>query len=183
MSLRLQMQSDVLEGLIKGKFVALGFRGGASPEEGPVLIPGHLFPRDREDTADIDWEASSLRSAGHFFERIRVTKPQAPARPRKPRSQPLRPPLPPSAPPAPTSLASETSKKKGRRRVDQPIRAVVRSMLEAGQLQDKSRKEQIALIRAAARLARPDLFLRETQPSRDKIFSALRAEGLIGPRE
>ena len=41
-----------------------------------VLIPAHLFPRDREDTADIDWSASSLRSSGHSFVRIRVAKPQ-----------------------------------------------------------------------------------------------------------
>ena len=41
-----------------------------------MLIPGHLFPRDREDTADIDWQASSLQSSGHSFVRIRVAKPE-----------------------------------------------------------------------------------------------------------
>jgi hypothetical protein len=76
MSYRLQMQSQALDEIISGKLVALGFRAGGSPDEGPMLIPAHLFPRDREDTADIDWQASSLRSSGHSFVRIRVAKPE-----------------------------------------------------------------------------------------------------------
>jgi hypothetical protein len=66
--------------------------------------------------------------------------------------------------------------------VDEPLRAVVRSLFEAGQLKDKSRKEQIEVIRTAARIAHPNLFLRETQPSKDKIYAALWAEGLISPK-
>jgi hypothetical protein len=70
MSYRLEMQSQALDDIISGKLVAWGFRDGASPEDGPMLIPAQLFPRDREDTADIDWSASSLRSSGHSFVRI-----------------------------------------------------------------------------------------------------------------
>jgi type I restriction enzyme M protein len=55
MSYRLQMQSQALDDIISGKLVAWGFRASGPPDEGPMLIPGHLFPRDREDTADIDW--------------------------------------------------------------------------------------------------------------------------------
>jgi hypothetical protein len=60
-SYRLEMQSQALDDIISGELVAWGFRAGAPPDEGPMLIPAHLFPRDREDTADIDWQASSLR--------------------------------------------------------------------------------------------------------------------------
>jgi hypothetical protein len=63
---------------------------------GPTLIPAHLFPRDREDTAAVDWEASALRSSGHFFSRIRVTKPQWRTA-RKKQSGPASKPAPPSA--------------------------------------------------------------------------------------
>jgi hypothetical protein len=186
MSLRLDMQFRVHDDLISGKLVAWGFRQGAPPEEGPALIPAHLFPRDREDTAAVDWKASALRSSGHFFDRIRVTKPKW-RTPRKkqtsgPASKPAKPPPPPSATPGPTPIVSETPKKKGRPRVDEPLRAVVRSLVETGRLKDKSRKVQIEIVRAAARAEHPTLFLTQTQPSRDKIFAALRAEGLISPK-
>jgi hypothetical protein len=75
MSYRLQMQSQALDDIISGKLVAWGFRAGGPPDEGPMLIPGHLFPRDREDTADIDWQASSLQSSGHSFVRMRPRHP------------------------------------------------------------------------------------------------------------
>jgi hypothetical protein len=182
MSYRLEMQSQVLDELISGKLVAWGFREGAPPEEGPMLIPAHLFPRDREDTADIDWQALSLRSSGHSFDRIRVTKPQAGPPRNKRTSKRVKPPLGRSATPGPTAIVFESPKKKGRPRVDEPLRAVVRSLFEAGQLKDKSRKEQIEVIRTAARIAHPNLFLRETQPSKDKIYAALWAEGLISPK-
>lgn len=186
MSLRLDMQFRVHDDLISGKLVAWGFREGASPEEGPTSIPAHLFPRDKEDTAAIDWKASALRSSEHFFSRIRVTKPQRRTRRKKqapgPASKPAKPPTPPSARPGPAPIVSEASKKKGRPRVDEPLRAVIRSLVETDQLKDKSRKVQIEIVRAAARAAHPTLFLTETQPSRDKIFAALRAEGLISPK-
>ena len=181
MSVRLDMQFQVQDDLISGKLVAWGFREGAPPENGPTLIPAHLFPRDREDTAAVDWEASALRSSGHFFSRIRVTKPQR-RTPRKKQSGPASEPAPPSATSGPAPIVSETPKKMGRPRVDEPLRAVIRSLVETGQLKDKSRKVQIEIVRAAARAAHPTLFLTETQPSRDKIFAALRAEGLISPK-
>jgi hypothetical protein len=187
MSYRLEMQSQALDDIISGKLVAWGFRDDSPPEEGPMLIPAHLFPRDREDTADIDWSASSLRSSGHSFVRIRVAKPQI-AAPRKTRAripkieQTESPPTPP-VPPMPASVSPTTKKKMGRPPVEKPLREVIRKLVEAGKLKRTSRKQQIAIIQEAARAEYPDLFLRETQPSRDRIFSALRAEGLIGANE
>jgi hypothetical protein len=187
MSYRLQMQSQALDDIISGKLVASGFRDGAPPEDGPMLIPAHLFPRDREDTADIDWSASSLRSSGHSFVRIRVAKPQiatlkkkrATVHKIKQTESPTTPPM----TPVPTTVSPATRKKMGRPSVEKPLREVIRKLAEAGQLKGNSRKEQIAIIQVAARAAHPDLFLRDTQPSRDRIFSALRAEGLIGGNE
>jgi hypothetical protein len=88
MSLRLDMQFRVHDDLISSKLVAWGFREGAPPEEGPTLIPAHLFQRDREDTAAVDWKTSTLRSSGHFFDRIRVKKPQRRTRQKKQTSGP-----------------------------------------------------------------------------------------------
>jgi hypothetical protein len=185
-SLRLERQFQVLDDLISGKLVAWGFRDGASPEEGPMPIPAHLFPRDREDTADIDWSASSLRSSGHSFVRIRVAKSQIATLKKKratvPKIKQTESPTPPVTP-VPTTVSPATRKKMGRPSVEKPLREVIRKLAEAGQLKGNSRKEQIAIIQVAARAAHPDLFLRDTQPSRDRIFSALRAEGLIGGNE
>jgi len=180
------MEIQVLDDLISGKLVAWGVREGAPLDEGPTLIPPHLFPRGGNDTAAVDWGTSALRSSGFSFLRVRVTKPQT-STPRKkgtsgPKSKQAKlPPVPPVTP-APTPVVSESSKKKGRPRVEEHLRAVIRSLVETGQLKDKSRKVQIEIIRAAARTAHPTLFLRETQPSRDKIFAALRAEGLVTPK-
>jgi hypothetical protein len=188
MSIRLEMQSQALDDLISGKLMGWGFREGAPPEDGPSLIPAHLFPRDADDTAAIDWQSSALKSSSHAFVRIRVAKPARTTRPRKQtKGSTTGKPQPPTsaAAVAPPSLVEPKlmKKKSGRPRVDEPLRAVVRSLVKGRQLKDKSRKEQIEVIRAAARAAHTTLFLRETQPSRDKIFAALRAEGLIGPRE
>ncbi len=185
-SLRLDMQFQVLDDLISGKLIALGFKEGAPLEEGPTLIPAYFFPRDAEDSAAINWGVSALRSSGYFFERIRVTKPPRNTRPKKqnldPATKKPEPPAIPDASVAPVAIEPKPAKKKGRPRVDEPLRAVVRSLVEGGQLEGKSRKEQIEVIRDASRDAHPTLFLRETQPSRDKIFAALRAEGLIDPK-
>jgi hypothetical protein len=184
MSYRLEMQSQALGDIISSKLVAWGFRDGAPPDQGPVLIPGHLFPRDREDTADIDWSASSLRSAGHFFVRIRVAKPQiANLRKKPPAVRNAKSQATPPVPTMPSINPPTTRKKMGRPSVEKPLREVIRKLVQAGKLEGHSRKEQIAVIQVAARAAHPDLFLRETQPSRDRIFSALRAEGLIGAKE
>jgi hypothetical protein len=187
MSLRLERQFQVLDDIISGKLVAWGFREGAPPEEGPMLIPAHLFPRDREDTADIDWSASSLRSSGHSFVRIRVGKPQV-AAPRNKRAtvdkiKQIESPPALSVPPMPASVPPATRKQMGRPSVEKPLREVIRILANAGHLKGNSRKAQIAIIQDAARAAHPDLFLRETQPSRDRIFAALRAEGLIGAKD
>lgn len=183
LSYRLDMQFDLKDNLVAGKLIALGFREGAPLEEGPVLIPPHLFPRGGNDTADLDWHMSTLRSAGFSFTRIRVTKPQAGAR-RKKRTSAAQAeqtglPLASFVTPVLRPVVSEQPKKMGRPPVGEQLRAVVRPLVESGQLKGKLRKEQIEIVRAAARAAHPSLFLRETQPSRDKIFSALRAEGLL----
>ena len=182
MSYRLDMKFDLLEDLVAGKLVALGFREGAPVAEGPVLIPAHLFPRGGEDTAVVDWDMSTLRSAGFSFTRIRVTKRQAGPRRRKRSSatdakQPTSP-LSPRAILA--TIPPATRKKMGRPSVEKPLREVIQKLVEGGKLKGNSRKAQIAIIQDAARAAHPELFLRDTQPSRDRIFSALRAEGLIG---
>jgi hypothetical protein len=183
MSYRLEMQSQALDDIISGKLVAWGFRDGAPPEEGPMLVPGHLFPRDREDTADIDWSASSLRSSGHSFGRIRVAKPQRLAVRKKratvPKIKRTESPLARSVTPLLGSVPPATRRQIGRPSVERPLREIIRMLAEAGKLKGNSRKEQIAIIQDAARAAHPNLFLRNTQPSRDRIFSALRAEGLI----
>ena len=187
MSYRLDMKFDVLDDLVAGKLIAFGFRDGASLEEGPVLIPAHLFPRGGEDTAVVDWDLSTLRSSSFSFARIHVTKPQAGTRRGKrtsaAKSEQATLPLASSITPSPRPLVSEQSKKMGRPPVGEQLRAVIRSLVGSGELKDKSRKVQIEIIRASARAAHPELFLTENRPSRDKIFSALRAEGMVGPQE
>jgi hypothetical protein len=184
MSHRLDMKFDLLDDLVAGKLTAFGFRDGASLEEGPVLIPAHLFPRGGEDTAVVDWDLSTLKSSNFSFTRIHVTKPQAgPRRVKRTsaaKSEEARPPSAASITPSSRPLVSQQSKKMGRPPVGEQLRAVIRSLVGSGELNDRSRKEQIEIIRAAARAAHPELFLTANRPSRDKIFSALRAERLVG---
>jgi hypothetical protein len=162
MSYRLDMQFDLLDNLVAGKLIALGFREGASLEEGPVVIPAHLFPRGGNDTADLDWRMSTLRSAGFSFTRIRVTKRQAGARRRKrtsaSNSEQTSLPLASSIASSPRPAVLEQPKKMGRPPVGEQLRAVVRSLVGSGELKGNSRKEQIEIVRAAARAAHPELF-------------------------
>jgi hypothetical protein len=120
-SLRLEMQFQVLDDLFSGKLVAWGFQEGASLEQGPTPIPAHLFPRDAEDTAVLDWRNSTLKASSFFFDRIRVTEPRARTPRNKrvsgPTSKQAKPSSAPSAVPAPTPIISKSPKKKGRPRV------------------------------------------------------------------
>ena len=186
MSYRLDMKFDVLDDLVAGKLIALGFRDGASLEEGPVLIPSHLFLRGGEATAVVDWDLSTLKSSGFSFTRIHVAKPQAGARRRnrtaaaesEQTSLPLA-----SIAPSPRPAVSERPKRMGRPPVGEQLRAVIRSLVGSDEFKGNLRKEQIEIVRAAGRAAYPELFPTQKRPSRDKIFWALRAEGLLGPRE
>jgi hypothetical protein len=187
MSHRLDMQFDVQDDLVAGKLIAFGFRDGAAFDEGPVLIPAHLFPQGGEDTAVVDWDNSVLRSSGFSFLRIRVAKPEIAAL-RKTRVKApgfeqtdLRPTQPVTPMPAP--VPTTPRKKMGRPPVGEQVRAVIRTLVRSGELENKSRKAQIEIIRAAARAAYPKLFLTENRPSRDKILWALGAEGLTGAKE
>jgi hypothetical protein len=150
MSYRLDMQFDLLDNLVAGKLIALGFREGASLEEGPVVIPAHLFPRGGNDTADLDWRMSKLRSAGFSFTRIRVTKRQAGARRRKrtsaSNSEQTSLPLASSIASSPRPAVLEQPKKMGRPPVGEQLRAVVRSLVGSGELKGNSRKEQIEIV-------------------------------------
>jgi hypothetical protein len=115
------MQFQVLDDLFSGKLVAWGFQEGASLEQGPTPIPAHLFPRDAEDTAVLDWRNSTLKASSFFFDRIRVTEPRARTPRNKrvsgPTSKQAKPSSAPSAVPAPTPIISKSPKKKGRPRV------------------------------------------------------------------
>ena len=186
MSYRLDMKFDVLDALVAGKLIAFGFREGGPLEEGSVLIPAQLFPRGGEDTAAVDWDLSTLRTASFSFTRIRVTKSQPGTRRTKrtsaAKSEQTRPPPASSVTPSPTLAVPEQPKKMGRPPVGEQLRAVIRSLVVSGEIKGKSRKAQIEIIRTAARDAHPELFLTENRPSRDKIFAALRAEGLVGNR-
>jgi hypothetical protein len=184
MSYRLDMQFDLLDNLVAGKLIALGFREGAPLEEGPVVIPAQLFPRGGNDTADLDWRMSTLRSAGFSFTRIRVTKQQAGARRRKRTSaeaEQTGPPLASSIAPSPRSAASAQPKKKGRPPVGEQLRAVIRSLVGSGELKNNSRKAQIEIIRAAARALVPQysaprrISAHRTGSSRSSCWKAPRA--------
>jgi hypothetical protein len=186
---RLDMKFDVLEDLVAGKLIAFGFRDGVVFDEGPVLIPAHLFPRGGEDTAVVDWDNSVLRSSGFSFLRIRVARPEVTdlGKTRVEGAESERTDLRTTRPvtPRPTSTPVPTTprKKMGRPPVGEQLRVVIRTLVVSGELENKSRKAQIERIRAAARTAYPKLFLTETQPSRDKILWALSAEGLTGAKE
>jgi hypothetical protein len=189
-ALRHEMKHELLRRLADGKLTALALLEGAPPDEGPVPIPRHLIPTDDRE---VDWDRDSLTSAGHNYVRIRVSRtrlrihlsnppgfhaPEAPGDHESVGSRARRSKT--AKQPHPTTIAPTPKKPIGRPRVDGPLLAVVHDLNQKSELVGKYRKEQVSLIRAAARQAHPNFFPKDSQPSVTKIYEALKAEGLIG---
>jgi hypothetical protein len=130
------MKFDIRERLARGKLIAFGMREGASLKEGPIRVPRYLFPTDRQDQAIIDWDAGTLTTAGHRFFRIRVSVPSRRIRRQeKPKDPEAAHDASDDAEAGPEASKAETKqqepepvKRRGRPRVDEPLRAVVRSL-------------------------------------------------------
>jgi hypothetical protein len=189
-ALRRDMEYELLHRLADGKLTALGLREGASPDEGPVPIPTHLFPTDERE---VDWDRDSLTTAGHKYVSIRILRTrlrshfsntpgfhasEVPSDHRSVRSRARRSKT--AKQPHSTTIAPTPKKSMGRPRVDGLLIAVVRDLNQKSELVGKYRKEQVSLIRATARRAHPNFFHKDSQPSVTKIYEALKAEGLMG---
>jgi hypothetical protein len=74
--------------------------------------------------------------------------------------------------------STETQKVvRGRRRIDGPLRNIVRELHDEGRFNGRSQKERIALVRDLAQKRHSITFPKKTQPSDTKIIEALKAEG------
>ena len=171
------MREQVCKDLRSGKLVAFGMREGSAPEDSPVRIPAHLFPIDDQSAVTVDWDNSALLSADGGFVRVRVTTPSAKVH-TKPRHRVRKAEQATSEKPF-GAKSDAAPRKRGRPRIDERLRTVVRSLEEQGLLAEKMRKEQVAIIRKAARDRYPYLFPKPSQPSQQKIYDALTAEGLV----
>jgi hypothetical protein len=162
-ALSIMMKAELIAKIRNEKLSCFGLRAAPNPSEGPERIPSFLFVELGKRgplLENIDWEKSTLRSAGREYVQVRVSTPQN-IEPTNERPEPP---------------------KIGRPRVDEPLCAVVRELVKSGQLSGKSRKEQEDVVREKARKDYPNLFPTQTRPSRGKILGALKAEDFIPGR-
>jgi hypothetical protein len=68
------LKIDLSQRLAAGELAAYGLRVGAPLSEGPVEIPRRFFPTNVNDAVEVNWEASTVESAGHTFVQVRVSK-------------------------------------------------------------------------------------------------------------
>jgi hypothetical protein len=158
------MRRELLAMLLNGEVFAYGLRVGTPPSAGPEQISHHFF-RDPK----VDWGESSLVSGGHRCEQVRVSAEQAGGLGQETKAAS-------SGEVGKQPSAASARKRMGRPPVGEQLRSLVRELQQADRLSGKSRKEQEAVVRQAAKKKHPDLFPREGQPSRTKILQALKAE-------
>ena len=113
-------------------------------------IPFFIFGEDPE----IAWNSSSISAGGRKYNSIRVL-----------RSQKV------DVAGTPRRLAQQH--KMGRPSVAGLLEGIVQELYEKGRLKGLLRKEQESLIREMARTKYPDVFRRETHPSKPTIIKAL----------
>jgi hypothetical protein len=171
--LHADMQEEVCKGLRSGGLLAYGMLE-ETPDANPVLISAHLFPIPGDPIPSLlDWEGSTLTSPDARYIRIRVIRPAARTTREKRR---------PQSPKTPLEAAENShtpKRKRGRYPIDGLLLTVVRSLKERGDLVGRTRKDQVQVIRELAQKTYPDWFPRASQPSQEKIYVALRAEGLV----
>jgi len=153
---RHEMQTSIVDRLQREKLIALGFPRGAPVDASPVQIPLRLLLEFR----NFHWTFDSISSPPHEFTSVRIV-----------RSKAIRP---------DNSARNELVEKpkRGRRRIDEFLRPIVRQLQSKHQFVGKSQKEKIALVRDQAQEQHPRLFPKKTQPSDTKIIEALKAESV-----
>jgi hypothetical protein len=160
-ALGLLMQAELVANIYDGEFVCFGLTLTPGVSQGPEKIDRLLF-RDLSNhemmTKYIDWNESSLNYAGRQYTSIRVLK----ASRLEKKEEKL-----------------ELRKKMGRPSIDQQLETIVGKLMKEGRLKGRLRKEQVHLVREAARVKYPDLFPLPTQPSREKILQALKNAELL----
>jgi hypothetical protein len=179
--LRRDMEIELLHMLADGKLIALALQDGAPFDKGPVKIPRYLFPVGITDSVEIDWDNSSIKSAGARFVQVRIQK-EGP-RTVKPvllgrrRSLPATKTVVAEGNAKPSKLPTNVKKRTGRPSVSAPLEELVRGLIGRGELSGRSRKEQLDIVGEAARKTHPKLFPKPKQPAPATIIRALRATG------
>jgi hypothetical protein len=159
-ALSILMKANLVANIHEENLDCFGLRVAPDQSDGPEKIPSFLFlglSKLGPLLANIDWENSTLRSAGREYVQVRVSAPMV-TEPKNERSEPPK-------------------VKIGRPRIDEQLRAVVRELSASGALSGKTRKEQEHIVREKAQKDFPNLFPKQNQPSRPKIIEALKAEG------
>jgi len=162
------MKRELSDKLIAGKLAAWGYRTQPDIRNEIEQIPGYMF------RGKIDWHKCTVTNGAQKYEGIEVGRPHvADTTHKSPRDRARL-----IAPERENVTGHSVHGKIGRPRIDGPLRAIVRSLAELGQLSGKTRKEQENIIRQSAQEQRPNLFPKPTSPSRVKILDALKAEGV-----
>jgi len=158
---RRDMEDAILEQLHCGKLLAVGFRKNDKVNASPVAIPLRLL-----QNRYFNWFADTVSCPPHEFLMVKISRVKTGSKIKE------------------SSNAKESSKaketippKRGRRPIDGLLRPLVRRLKNQGALGGKSQKEKINSVRDLAREEHSNVFPKASQPSKDKIIEALKAEG------
>ena len=149
-----RMQEWLVKQLGAERMEAVGLMMKPDKSRGQQPIPSFIF-RGRPK---INWRQSSVENFEQQFVGVEVRRASV--------RQSL-----------PSEVATLAPRRPGRRRVDGPLRSIVKEVGDSGRFVDKSQKERVDIVRELARKRYSTLFPKPTQPSETKIVEALRAEG------
>ncbi len=161
-----QMRWWLLNQLRARKLQAIGLKvifHSSGVAYSPVLIPAHFA-----DDNYVNWEKSSISEGLRNFESVRVV----------PAADMVQSESGAAALSSPKEASGDlATKPMGRPRIDNQLREVVRALHAEGKFAGRLVKEKEAIVGARARELWPNTFPRPSQPSREKVRSALGAEG------
>ncbi|HEX4077500.1 MAG TPA: hypothetical protein VHX61_01315 [Rhizomicrobium sp.] len=157
-----QMNERLLQSLQSGKLIAYGFPVPRNSDTRPVPIPPDLFERRNIDS----WKNSTIRGAALEFVSVRVFRPNWL---KKLDFRPLQLPKP--------QPAESQQRPPGRPSSKDAVTAAIRSLIAGGQLLNgKSRKENIAVVRARVHELFPSRFPKDRGLAEETIGKYLMQE-------
>jgi hypothetical protein len=157
------MKQELANGLLAGKFVAIGAKIAPEPSGALEAIPAHFF----HDRDAIHWDEGAVQAHSHIFRSVRVI-----GLPKSPRQAELE----------MSQSVEEVGSGWGVKAIGRPqvvplLCSLIRKMKDEGVPAAVLQKERIALVRTRAKAEYPDTFPSPNGPARTTVIAALKQEG------
>jgi hypothetical protein len=158
------MLSDVCGLLHDGDLIAMGFCVQPDISDGPIFLPPDTFSQQSDDDDILN---DIVVASGWKYERVRVLERKALISIQN-EVQEIASKQPPAVP-----ADIEIKNPLGRPRVQEFIVETIGSLFQEGRLDNKSRKEQLEIIRVEVQMLQPHLFQKQSQPSNSALYKAM----------